>query len=114
SNSVYPDHFPVKHMFNFEPTTAELSMKVMVPSPSDFPTTKAYKYVKSSDEITTMPMSQRDLKNRYAGAVHQVAIRTFHEIFEADRRGIVKTISLEVGTETNDPATGKTTYLPFL
>lgn len=114
SNSVYPDHFPVEHTFNFEPTTAELSMKVMVPPPSDFPTTKAYKYVKSSDEITATQMSQRDSKSRYAGAVHQVAIRTLHEVFEADRRNIIKAISLEVGTETNDPATGKTTFLPFL
>jgi restriction system protein len=37
-----------------------------------------------------------------------------HEVFEADRRGLIKTISLEVGTETNDPATGKRAYVPFV
>jgi len=38
--------------------------------------------------------------------VHQVALRSFHEVFEADRRGLIRSISLEVGTETIDPATG--------
>src|SRR5690606_25699375 len=50
----------------------------------------------------------------YANAVHQVALRSLHEVFEADRRGLVKTIALEVGTETSDPATGQQTFLLFV
>lgn len=114
SNSEYPEHFPVEHEFNFEPATAELTMTVLVPPPFDFPSVKAYKYIKSSDQITETLLAQRDLKSRYAGAIHQVGIRSIHEVFEADRRGIIKTISLEVGTRTSDPATGKLNYLPFL
>ncbi len=37
-----------------------------------------------------------------------------HEIFEADRRGLIKTISLEVGTNTIDPATGRRGYILFV
>ena len=114
SNSVYPEQFPVDHTFAFEPATAELSMKVLVPPPSRVPAIKAYKYKKSSDEITATTLPQRELKNRYSGAVHQVAVRSFHEIFEADRRGIIKTVSLEVGTEETLPATGKAGYIPFI
>jgi restriction system protein len=36
------------------------------------------------------------------------------EVFEADRRGLIRWISLEVGTETIDPATGVETYIPFV
>jgi restriction system protein len=43
-----------------------------------------------------------------------VALRSLHEVFEADRRGLIKTISLEIGTNTTDPATGKYIYLPFV
>ena len=114
SNSVYPEHFQVKHSFTFEPTTAELRMKVLVPPPSSFPSIKAYKYKKSSDEITTTALSQKESKDRYASAVCQVAIRSFHEVFEADRRGIIKTIALEVGTEDTVPAIGKIQYIPFV
>ncbi|MFC1740061.1 hypothetical protein ACFL0N_01105 [Pseudomonadota bacterium] len=114
SNSVYPKHFPVEHEFKFEPATAELIMTVQIPPPCDFPNVKAYKYIKSSDKITETLLTQRDQKSRYAGAIHQVGIRSIHEVFEADRRGIIKTISLEVGTKTIVPATGNFSYLPFL
>jgi restriction system protein len=114
SNSVYPDHFKVEHDFTFEPTTAELQMRALVPGPDKVPEIKAYKYTKASDEITTTPLAQKACKDRYAGAVHQVALRSMHEVFEADRRGLIRTISLEVGTETIDPATGKRAYVPFV
>ncbi|GBE22657.1 hypothetical protein BMS3Bbin01_02033 [bacterium BMS3Bbin01] len=114
SNSVYPDHFNVNHEFQFEPTTAELSLHVLIPGPSEVPEIKTYKYVKASDEITTTAQSQKATKDRYLGAVQQVALRSLHEVFEADRRGLIKAISLELGTETIDPATGNNTYIPFV
>lgn len=52
---------------------------------------------------------QRVLKgqrDRYNGAVASVALRSFHEVFEGDREGRIKTISLTVQTETINPATG--------
>lgn len=114
SNSVYPDVFEVRHDFEFEPTTAELTIRVLIPGPGTLPTIKAYKYTKASDEITSTGLSQKAQKDRYSSAVHQVALRTLHEVFEADRRGLIKSISLDVGSETNDPATGKFTYIPFV
>jgi restriction system protein len=113
-NSAYPDDFPVEHDFEFDPTTAELRLRVLVAAPDKVPSTSAYKYTRSSDEITATALSQKVSKDRYAGAVHQVALRTIHEVFEADRHGHIKTISLEVGTETIDPATGREIYVPFV
>jgi restriction system protein len=114
SNSVYPDEFEVEHEATFEPTTAELRMRALVPGPDKMSEIKTYKYTKASDEITTTALSQKACKDRYAGAIHQVSLRSLHEIFEADRRGLIQTISLEVGTETIDPATGNGTYVPFV
>jgi len=114
SNSVYPDHFPVITEFQFDPAHAELRVRAVVPGPDQVPSVKAYKYTKASDEITGSQLSKKACKDRYASAVHQVAIRILHEVFEADRRGIIQSISLEVGTETIHPATGLATYLPFI
>ena len=114
SNSVYPEDFAVQHTANFEPATAELRLRALLPGPDKVPEIKAYKYAKSSDEITATPLTQKAAKERYASAVHKVALRSMHEVFEADRRGLIKTISLEVGTETIDPATGRETYVPFV
>lgn len=114
SNSVYPEHFQVEHDFRFEPETAELWLRVLIPPPGNVPSIKAYKYTKSSDEITSTPLSKKACKDRYSSAVQQVGLRSIHEVFEADRRGLIKTISLEVGTQTLDPATGRDTYIPFV
>ncbi|MFC1661254.1 hypothetical protein ACFL3S_07340 [Gemmatimonadota bacterium] len=113
-NSVYPEHFQVKHEFSFDSATAELTLRVLIPPPGSISTIKAYKYTKTKDEISSTDLTQKACKDRYAGAVHQVALRTLHEVFEADRRGLIQTISLEVGTETIDPATGNQAYIPFI
>lgn len=114
SNSVYPAHFTVEHDFEFDPATAELRLRVLVPSPDKVPTTSAYKYAKSGDEITATTLSLKACKDRYTAAVLHVALRSMHEVFEADRRGLIKTISLQVGTAAIDPATGREGYILFV
>lgn len=114
SNSVYPDHFSVTHEFTFDPETAELDLRVEIPEPNQLPTVKAYKYTKASDEIVETSLSQKECRERYARAVHQIALRSFHEVFEADRRGLIRTVSLEVGTTAIDPGTGRRGYIPFV
>lgn len=113
SHSHYPDHFPVSHEVKFDPSTAELHLRVSIPSPSELETIKVYRYVSKNDEITSTVLSQKAQKDRYASAIHQVVLRSIHEIFEADRRGLIKTVSLEVGAETANPATGKMGFIPL-
>ena len=114
SNAVYPEHFPISHDYSFDPATAELRLAVAVIAPDQFPTVKGYKYVKASDEIAEIPFSAKACKDRYASAVHQVALRVPHEVFEADRRGLISTISVEVGTHGIDPATGRSSFVPLV
>jgi len=113
SHSRYPDHFPVSHEVKFDPSSAELHMRVLIPPPSEMETIKIYRYIKKNDEITSTDLSQKARKDRYASSIQQVVLRSIHEIFEADRRGLIKTVSLEVGTETTDPATGKIGFIPL-
>ncbi|MCB9610685.1 MAG: hypothetical protein H6807_08570 [Planctomycetes bacterium] len=114
ANSVYPDSFPVNHEFEFDAPNAELKLRALLPGPDKLSTVKAYRYKKSTDEITSTQLTQKACKDTYALAVNQVALRSLHEVFEADRRGIIKSISLEVGTSTINPATGLETYVPFV
>lgn len=114
ANSVYPEDFEVESEATYEPQGAELSLRVVIPAPDSLPTIKSYRYVKASDEIVNTELSQKSQKDRYTEIVNSVALRTLHEVFEADRRGLIKAISLEVGTSANSPATGKLEYIPFL
>lgn len=113
-NSVYPDSFSVEHDFEFDSNFSELRLVVHVPPPSEFPSSKEFRYVKTSDEIVEKSLAARDLKNRYRDAIAQVSVRTLHEVFEADRSGTIGTISLNVGTNTINPATGQRVAVPFV
>lgn len=114
SNSVYPDAFPVSHDHEFDLSNRELRLTVTVPPPSDVPAVKEYKYVKAKDEITATLLPLKAQKDRYAGAVHQVAVRSLHEIFEADRGGKIHSIALTLGTEAVSPATGLSEAIPLV
>ncbi|MCU1452493.1 MAG: hypothetical protein JWN46_639 [Acidimicrobiales bacterium] len=113
-NSVYPECFAVDHNFEFDSDLRELSLKVTVPSPDHMPRIKAYKYAKASDEITSTDFPAKVQKDRYASALHQAAVRSLHEIFEADRTGTIGTISLTVGADSIDPATGQNKHTPLV
>ena len=114
SNSLYSRHFAVTHEFHFEQSSAELTLRALVSKPDSLPEVKAYKYSKSSDEIVATSLPPKACRDRYESAVHQVALRSLHGVFESDRRGIIKTIRLEVGTEAVHPATGRLTYVPLV
>ena len=114
ANSVYPNVFPVSHDHEFHLATRELSLQVLVPEPSVLPAVKEYKCVKAKDEITPTPLPMREQKDRYASAVWQVAVRTLHEVFEADRAGKIHSIALRVGVDAIDPATGRQGIVPFV
>jgi restriction system protein len=113
-NSVYPEAFPVDHEFTFDAEFGELTVTVIVPTPAAVPAGKAYKYVVASDEIRETLCTQKEQRERYNGAVAAVAVRTFHEVFEADRDERIKTISLTLQAEGLNPATGLADVFPLV
>lgn len=113
-NSVYPEILSVEHDYEFEPDIRELSLTVLISSPDRLPTERAYRYVKAKDELTAAALPKKNLQTRYASIVHQVALRTLHEIFEADRAAQIQTITLQVATDTKDPATGLHRRIAFV
>ena len=112
-NSVYPEILSVEHDYDFDAETRELTLTVLIAPPDALPSQKAYRWVKAKDEITATPLSKTDLKARYASVVHQVALRSLHEIFEADRAGQIQTIALQVAVDSTDPATGLDRRIAF-
>ncbi|WP_416957827.1 hypothetical protein ACNKF0_09535 [Nocardioides sp. T5] len=114
SNSVYPDAFPVEYDHSFDLSTRELTMSVSVPEPSALPTVKEYRYVKAKDEIVATQLPAKAQKDRYSSAVHETALRTLDEIFEADRAAKIQSIALTVGVNRVAPATGQPETVPLV
>jgi restriction system protein len=84
-----------------------LVVELELPRYEVIPTASANKYVRARDEIaeTARPATQR--RALYRKVIAQVAIRTIHEIFEADRTQKVETIVLNGFVETVDKGTGQ-------
>lgn len=114
SNSVYPEAFPVTTEHSFDLPARELTLTVTVPAPSEIPTVKEYKFVKTSGEITSTNLTIKDQKERYASAVWQTAVRSLHEIFEADRAGRIHSIALIVRAQALSAATGNVETVPLV
>lgn len=114
SNSAYPAAFPVTSEQSFDLSSRELTLMVRVAEPAALPTVKEYRYIKAKDEIASTQLSVKAQRDRYASAVHETAVRTLHEVFEADRAGKIHSISLTVAVDHTAPTTGLPETVPLV
>jgi len=105
--SAYPEGFPQKYRLAFVPESKQLVVEYQLPTANVVPAVKAYKFVKTKDDVTTTARPATSIKALYASAIVQVALRTLHEIFESDRSGKIDTVVLNCVVDTVDPAVGK-------
>lgn len=107
NSSVYPDDFPQKSKVAYVPESKQLVIEYDLPTFDVVPEVLLFKYTKTKDEITTTsrPMTQR--KALYASIISQIALRTVHEIFEADRLGHIETVVFNGYVDSVDKATGR-------
>lgn len=105
--SDYPQDFPRHTRIAFVPESKQLVVERELPGIEVVPEVHAHKYVKARDEITAVPRPQREIRAMYVSVISQVALRTIHEVFEADRGGKIETIVFNGFVETIDKRTGK-------
>jgi restriction system protein len=105
--SRYPDDFPGSHKLAFVPESKQVVVEHDLPDFDAIPEAKEHRYVKARDEITSSarPLTQR--KALYASVIAQVALRTVHEILEADRLGHVETVVYNGMVDSIDKRTGQ-------
>lgn len=84
NNSKYPDYFPKTYELDYNPNKKLLIIDFCLPQIESLPRTKSVKYVKTEDNFKETSISNTALNQLYSSVVFQVAIRTVHEIFEAD------------------------------
>jgi restriction system protein len=106
--SSYPDDFPQQFRLAYVPESHQLVVEYELPGYDRVPTVAAYTYVKSGDKVNEKARPARERQQLYKSVVAQVTVRTLHELFEADRAGLVETIVFNGHVETINAATGKT------
>lgn len=84
TNSSYPESFPQNFTVDFEHRKSLLIVNYQLPSSDDIDFLESASVVKSRRQIKEKYLSKTQQKNMYAEIVKQVALRTVHELFEAD------------------------------
>jgi restriction system protein len=89
------------------PESRQLVLEHDLPSFDVVPQAKAFKYVKSRDEITAAARPETQRRTLYSSVIAQVALRTVHELFEADRDELIETIVYNGMVDSIDKKTGQ-------
>jgi restriction system protein len=106
-NSVYPDGFPQHFRLAYLPKQRHLLVEYHLPPVEVIPVVKEYRYDRVRDDVVAIPRDEAEIRRRYTEIVAQVALRTIHEIVEADRGGLVTRVLFNGIVDTIDRRTGR-------
>jgi len=104
--SEYPKGFPQKFRLVYVPTSKELVIEYKLPTVNIVPSVLEYKYTKSKDEIEPKPRKPAEIKDLYQDVVASVALRTIHEVLEADQGQHLAIVTFNGFVSTIDQASG--------
>jgi len=115
ARSEYPSEgFPQKFKVAYGVDSAELVVEYDLPEPSVVPEVVEYKYVKSKDAIESRPRKATERKQLYQDIVASLALRTIHEVLEADVADALKLVTFTGIVDTTDPANGRPVRVPVI
>jgi restriction system protein len=105
--SEYPDDFPQEFRLAYSPESKELVVEYELPGVGVIPAAAEYKYVKTRDVIDSKARKPAEIKELYQDIVAAVALRTVHEVFEADQGNHLAVVTFNGFVQTVDPTTGR-------
>ncbi len=108
--SLYPESFPDAHHVVL-PEPGHLVVNREMPSPTVMPDKMSYRYVKARDEIDETDLSPTKQKSLYTKVLAQMALRSIHEVLEADRSRKLTEVTFNGYVPGHDRATGAPTRL---
>lgn len=107
SNSTYPDYFPQEWDIEYQQEPQVIIVDYSLPDIESLPTLKTVKYVMSRDEFTETHLSAAALNKLYDDLLYQIALRTIHELYEADVVDGLKSVVFNGWVDSVDKATGQ-------
>jgi restriction system protein len=105
--SDYPADMPQAFQLEYEPEARELVIDYELPDATVIPATAEVRYAKSKDTFEEKPRRASEIREHYQKLVAAIALRTIHEVFEADRGNHVDSVTFSGFVNTIDPATGQ-------
>lgn len=84
SNSFYPEMFPQEFELDYQAESGVLVIEYLLPSLDDIPTLIEVKYIAARNEFTEKHLPETQKTKLYDEIIYQTALRTIHELYEAD------------------------------
>ena len=107
ASSRYPDTFPQEFDIDFNSQNGVLVVDYQLPAPEHHPTVKEIKYIQSKDEFKEVYISESAQRKLYDKLLYQIALRTLHELYEADVIAALKSIVFNGWVRSVDKRIGK-------
>jgi restriction system protein len=107
TSSQYPEYFPKEFDLEYSAEARALIIDYKMPAPDDLPRLKGVRYVASKDQFEDQFISDSQSIKQYDEVLYQLALRTIHEIFEADVIRVVDVVVFNGIVTAIDRTNGK-------
>ena len=104
--SNYPDYFPQEHSIDYQSNSKILIVDYALPDIDSLPNIKSVKYVATSNEFVETLIATSAITKLYDELLYQIALRTFHELYEADAINALDSIVFNGWVNSIDKSTG--------
>jgi restriction system protein len=105
--SDYGELFEKSFRVQYHPEEQLLKVAYDLPSPDGLPTLKSVRFVKATGELKETHISEREKKANFDAVIYQIALRSLHELFEADEHLNLQKILFNGYVTYVDRATGQ-------
>lgn len=105
--SEYPDDFRQEINVTYAPSEKTLHIEYKLPPLSIIPVLKELKYLKKSNELKEIQRKDTEISSLYKDIIVAIALRSLHEVFEADQGSHLQIVEFEGISELVDKATGR-------
>ena len=104
--SQYPDWISIKYDFQYDAEKQLLKIRYTLPPVNAVDIPKTVRFIKSTGELKLTSRPQKEQRELFDSMCYQIALRTVHELYEADTVGNYSNILFNGIVEGTDPATG--------
>jgi restriction system protein len=103
----YPEGFPFNPRIVYVAESKQLVVEYDLPSFDVVPSVRSYRYVKARDEVAEIARQLAERRALYSQIIGQIALRTLHDLFLADREDRVEAIVFNGYVNAIDKGTGR-------
>lgn len=107
SSSKYPDWIKTDYSVSFERASGNMVVSYRLPAPEEAPSLERVSFLKTRGERVEKHLSEAKRKSLYDSICYQIALRTIHELFEADDVDAIQAITFNGWVEATNAATGR-------